>query len=165
MSEISEKKLNFSISALILFLDGTAKSKKLTVSFVDKCKKKCAVLLGKIGEEEEREEIVESLNEVIKEINKNLDKEYPPYPNLDFQPTRYAIQGNILAFEHYLTQKLEEKKIDLEDQIPIFKRAMTIWGQVGEELSEEEGEQEFSELIEETNAFLKELDHYPHPEE
>lgn len=162
MKEISKEKLAFSIQALMLFLNSALKNKKLTSPFVKKQRALCTKLLTEV-EEKEIEDSILTLNNVILEMNHALKGRAHPYPTLDFFSPYHEVRRNILGFEHYLIQKLEEQRLPLDMQMALFKRATTLWGEIGNRATPQEGAEEFSEIIEHTNALLGEDEHYPKP--
>lgn len=163
MKEISKNRLAFSIQALILFLNSALKNKKLEPKFVEKQKVQCAQILMKL-DEKELEESLDTLNKVITEMNQSLMKKHAyAYPQLNFLSSYQEMRGKILGFEHFLIAKLEEKKLPLDMQSALFKRAITLWGEIGNRVTPEEGVEEFSEIIEHTNALLADDEHYPQP--
>lgn len=160
---ISQKKVQYSLLALQVFLDLALKNNKLKSIFVEKQKNRCAELLQK--KESDTETSAAAVNEIISEVNKALPSTIAQYPLLDTSAPMYTIKGEILAFEHFLIQKLDENRINAEMQKPLFKLASTIWGTVGNPLTIEQAVKQFVAVVDATNAILPPKERYPIPHE
>lgn len=147
----------FVIQSLMVFLEGALKRGKLKKDFVERQKKKCLELL--------KSEEIEGINQIIEEVNKALPAKDVPYPLYDVSAPVYEVQGQIFAFQYFLRNKLEEKRIKLDQQMPLFRHATRLWAHAGDTVPPNNGIKEFAKLIEKTNGYLPENERYPTLEE
>lgn len=143
-------KEEFVVGALMVFLDGAAKRGKLKKEVAEKLKKRCLGLKD-IGE----------LDEIIDEVNGALPGSEAKYPKYDVSSPVFEVKGQIFAFQHFLRGKLDEKKIKIENEVPLFRQATRLWAYVGDTVPLDNGMKEFAELIDKTNEFFPENERYP----
>jgi len=101
------------------------------------------------------------LNALIEKMNQSL---LAPYPSLPTDNLENFVKGEIVAFEHYLNQELKANHLTVQEEAPLFNESLTLWEQVGTQLSPQDGVSGFSAIIEKLNQLLPEEERYPYPE-
>ncbi|MFZ0565384.1 MAG: hypothetical protein WAM28_04290 [Chlamydiales bacterium] len=163
MSFLSVEKVTYALEALLMFLNISKESQSLPPESAEQIRKRSLELLQKLGAGEVDSLVAaKELNEIVEQMNQSLKA---PYPFLMTDSAEEFVKGEIVAFEHYLSQELRAHHLNAHQEASLFNDSLRLWEQVGIDLSAREGISEFNAIIEKLNRLLPEEEHYPTPDE
>lgn len=159
----------FAARALMNFVHVMGRNKRITPSLTKTLKTNLALLIDKL-EKKTMDPLIAAaeLNKMIENLNQNFPKspDEAPYPSFLADDSRRLVLGQIIAFEHYIFQEMNAKRLPQDKEEPLFKDSTLLWQQVGlTKLSPKDGMRGLSHLIKRLNKSVSEEDHYPLPED
>lgn len=167
MSFISSGRVHFVLQAYLLYLSSLLNNKQITQALFEKQRAATLVLMEKLATKTlSEQEALDGLNASIFTVNQStLHLDFAPYPKQVMDYPVYAIKEEILAYQHFVKEKMQEKKEPFSMDVgeALFHEASTLWGQVGAYLEPKKAESRFAQLIEKTNQYLTHDNYYPLP--
>jgi hypothetical protein len=168
MAEAKQTQVSYAIQVLMMFVKAALNSKTLPPQFVKMVREKCLVLLEKLQTDQiESSLATKELRKITNELNQVLsgEKEHIPYPTFAEGPVENQVKSNIMAFELFLNHKLQAGELTLDQEGPLFSKAVILWNGVGQALSSKEAMSTLVRLIHKMNGYLPHREKYPVPDD
>lgn len=165
MSYVSSERVQFALQAYLLYVQSLMKNKRVKARLYEKQRAETIQLMENLVVKSiEVESALEALNQLIFEVNQaTLKEDFVPYPTIALKYPVTGIKEEILAFQHFLKEKIGTRVLKLETAEILFREATTIWLKVGSFLGAEQAVRNFQQLIEKTNTYLSDDEKYPIP--